>query len=293
MKDHVLECIQSIHKQTLLPKEILLVLDNDPNLLHFFKPLVPSDVKVLSSNGFGLSIARNTGVKNAKGEIIAFIDDDAVADKEWLRNIFNSYSEPTVAGVGGLVLPMWLDQKSFDWFPEELNWVIGCSYRGQSSQQEAIRNPLGCNMSYRQTVFEKVGYFRQDIGRLGKVLLDGEEPEFSIRVHQTIPESKIMNVPSAVVLHKVNPKRMKLTYIWKRSFYQGYSKALINTLFTNLSLDLDVERKYLNYLLNTSIKSRIKRFYNIKNLAQLTLLCSSLLLVMVGFAIGKIRKAVG
>ncbi|NLB75959.1 MAG: glycosyltransferase, partial [Crenarchaeota archaeon] len=54
MKDNVLDCIKSLKKQTFLPKEILLVLDNDPHLLQFFKSIVPVDVRVLSSKGFGL-----------------------------------------------------------------------------------------------------------------------------------------------------------------------------------------------------------------------------------------------
>jgi GT2 family glycosyltransferase len=290
MKDSVLDCISSIQKQTLLPKEILLILDNDPLLLDFFRSVVPDEVKVLSSNGFGLSNARNAGVKHAKGEIVAFIDDDAVADKDWLKNMFSSYSESSVAGVGGLVLPLWTAKRPLLWFPQELNWIIGCSYIGQSNRQEPVRNPLGCNMSFRQTTFEKVGYFRSDIGRLGKILLDGEESEFSLRVHKTLPQSKIINVPSAVVYHKVNTKRMKIKYILKRSFFQGYSKALINGKFTDASLDLDVERKYLYYLLNSSFKFRLARFYDLKNIVQLLILSASLPSVLFGFALGKIRK---
>ncbi len=292
MKDSVLECISSIQKQTLLPKEILLVLDNNPLLLDYFRSIVPDEVKVLSSEGFGLSNARNAGVKHAKGEIVAFIDDDAVADKDWLKNMFSSYSEPDVAGVGGLVLPMWTMKKPKLWFPQELNWIIGCSYIGQSNRLEPVRNPLGCNMSFRQTIFEKVGYFRSDIGRLGKVLFDGEESEFSLRVHKLLPQSKIINAPSAVVYHKVNAERMQIKYILKRSFFQGYSKALINGKFTDTSLDLDVERKYLFYLLNSSFKFRLVRLYNLENIAQLLILSASLPVVLFGFALGKIRKIV-
>ena len=291
MKDQVLDCISSLQKQTFLPNEILLILDHDPELISFYKSLVPPDVTVVASDGFGLSNARNAGVKHAKSEIVAFIDDDAVADKDWLRNIFNNYSEPSVAGVGGLVMPLWADGKSFKWFPEELSWTIGCSYKGQSNSRETIRNPIGCNMSFRRSIFETVGYFRDDVGRLGKVLLDGEEPEFSMRIHRKIPDAKIMNDPFAVVLHKVSLKRMSFKYIWERAFYQGFSKALINETLRDTSLDLSTERRYLNYLLTSSVKSRISRF-SLKNFGQLTILFISLSLVFVGFVIGKVRKAV-
>jgi glucosyl-dolichyl phosphate glucuronosyltransferase len=292
MKDQVLDCISSIEKQTFQPDEILVVLDPKQELLRFFKSVLPSGVKVIESEGFGLSNARNTGVKHANGEIVAFIDDDAVADKDWLTNIFKNYSESSVAGVGGRVIPIMPEGKSFGWFPEELNWVIGCSYKGQSNRREEVRNPIGCNMSFRRSIFEVVGYFRHDVGRLGKALLDGEEPEFSIRVHQLLPNAKIINDPSAIVFHKVSLKRVTFKYLWKRSFYQGFSKALINNSLGDTMVDLDIERRYLRYLLTSSVKSRFSRLYNLKNLVQLITLLISSSIVFFGFVVGKVRKAV-
>jgi cellulose synthase/poly-beta-1,6-N-acetylglucosamine synthase-like glycosyltransferase len=247
---------------------------------------------IVVSGGYGLSYARNAGVKQAKSEIVAFIDDDAVADKDWLRNIFKNYSDPSVVGVGGLVSPVLAGSRSFGWFPEELNWIIGCSYKGQSDRREAVRNPIGCNMSFRRSVFENVGYFRKDVGRLGKVLLDGEEPEFSMRLLRKIPKSKIINDPSAIVFHKVSPKRMTLKYLWKRSFYQGFSKALISETLEDSALGLSLEQRYLNYLLTSSVKSRVSRIYHLKNLSQLIILFISSSFVFVGFAIGKVHEAV-
>jgi glucosyl-dolichyl phosphate glucuronosyltransferase len=292
-KGEVLACIASLRNQSFLPNEILLILDHDKELIEFYKDSIPADVQIVASDGFGLSFARNAGVKRAASEVVAFIDDDAVADKDWLRNLFKNYSDPSVVGVGGLVAPMWADGKPLWWLPEELNWVIGCSYKGgQSSRREVIRNPIGCNMSFRQSVFKDVGYFRHDVGRLGKVLLDGEEPEFSIRVHQKFPCFKIINEPSAIVHHKINPKRMNLKYVWKRAFYQGFSKALINETFEHDSETLSVEHNYLRFLLTSSVKSRIRRFYHVRNLSQLATLFIASMFVFVGFAVGKVRKAV-
>jgi GT2 family glycosyltransferase len=291
-KSQVLDCIRSLHKQTFLPNEILLSLDPIPELVPFFRSSVPTDVEIVVSAGYGLSYARNAGVKHSKSEIVAFIDDDAVADKDWLRNIFQNYSDPSVVGVGGLVTPLLTEGKSFGWFPDELNWIIGCSYKGQSDRREAVRNPIGCNMSFRRSVFEDVGYFRQDVGRFGKVLLDGEEPEFSMRVLRKIPYSKIINEPSAVVFHNVSPKRMTFKYLWKRSFYQGFSKAMINETLRDPTQNLSIERNYLKYLLTSSVKSRLRRFYRLKNLSQLIILFISSLMVLVGFAVGKVSQAV-
>ncbi len=290
-KDQVLSCINSLKKQILTPNEILLILDNDHELVSFYKQIVPAEVKIVESDGFGLSYARNTGVKHASSEIVAFIDDDAIADKNWLSNLLNNYSEPSVVGVGGLVLPLFQSNKSFKWFPEELNWVIVCSYKGGSIVREPIRNPIGCNMSFRRSIFDEVGYFRKDVGRLGKVLLDGEEPEFAMRIICKKPDAQIMNEPAAIVFHKVNPKRMTFNYLCKRSFYQGFSKALISGTYGETSKALSMERDYLKYLLTNSVKSRTAQL-NLKNLGQLVTLLISTALVFAGFAIGKISKAV-
>jgi glycosyltransferase involved in cell wall biosynthesis len=288
----VLDCIRSLREQSFLPNEILLILDHNPDLVSFFKSVVPSDVKVVMSDGFGLSYARNAGAKKAKSEIVAFIDDDAIAHRDWLGAVFKNFSEPSVVGVGGLVAPLLAEGKSFEWFPEELNWVIGCSYKGLSNRREAIRNPIGCNMSFRRSIFEDVGYFRHDVGRLGKTLLDGEEPEFSMRVLRKNPGAKIMNDPSAVVLHNVSPRRMTFKYLLQRSFYQGFSKALISETLKESAHGLNLERGYLKYLLTSSVKSRFSRVNKFKNLSQLFILFISSLLVFFGFAIGKVHEAV-
>jgi glycosyltransferase involved in cell wall biosynthesis len=290
LKDQVLDCIESLQKQSYPPNEILLVLDKDPTLISFFRSVMPKYVKVIASNGFGLSVARNAGVKNSKSEVVMFIDDDAIADRDLLKNIYKNFSDPSVVGVGGLIKPLWIIKKS-EWFPEELNWIIGCSYKGLSDRREPIRNPIGCNMSFRRSVFSSVGYFRSDVGRLGKVLLDGEEPEFSMRVFKKIPDAIIMNEPSAVVHHKISPKRMRFGYLWRRSFYQGLSKGMISAAAKgDASSGLSLEQNYLNYLLTVSVTSRVRQIYRLKNLSQLAVLIISSALVFAGFAVGKIRS---
>jgi GT2 family glycosyltransferase len=286
-KDLVLDCINSLRDQSVPPNEILLVLDKNPALIDFYKSVVPKDVIVIGSDGFGLSRARNAGARYARSEIVAFIDDDAVADKDWVKNTLSNYADPSVVGVGGLIKPDWNGGKSA-WFPEELNWVVGCSYKGLSDRSEPIRNPIGCNMSFRHSVFEKVGYFRADVGRLGKILLDGEEPEFSLRVHKKIPGAKIMNAPSAVVLHKISPGRKKFSYLWKRSFYQGFSKGIIDGSRQKSDERLTLENSYVRFLLTVSIKHRIRKFYRLQNLSQLAVLVVSTSMVFAGFVVGKI-----
>ena len=282
-------CIDSLRSQTLQPNEILLVLDPNEELVAFFKSHIPSTVKIVVSDNVGLSDARNAGVKNAESDIVAFIDDDAIADKQWLENLLVSYDvDPAVIGVGGRIIPKWEDKRPF-WFPEELDWVVGCSYQGQPLERKAIRNPIGCNMSFKRSVFDRVGYFRSDIGRFGNSLLCDEETEFSLRVLNGIDNSKIFYEPAAIVHHNVTRARGKVSYLWKRSFYEGLSKAIMTGKSTGSSA-LSTEDYYLKYLLSVSIPSSLKQIYKPENAVKLLTLFLSISSVFAGFVTGRITR---
>jgi glycosyltransferase involved in cell wall biosynthesis len=284
----VKRCIKSLKRQTLHPSEIILVLDPNEELVNFYRSKVSEAVRIVVSDHVGLSDARNAGIKNANGEVVAFIDDDATADAKWLENLMVNYEDIDVVGVGGRIDPKWEGQRPF-WFPEELYWIIGCSYQGQTLERKEIRNPIGCNMSFRRSVFEKVGYFRSDIGRFGKALLCDEETEFSVRALNTIANSKILYEPSAIVHHNVNEVRGSVKYLWQRSFYEGLSKAIMTSKDIT-SESLSTEDFYLKYLLSVSLPSRLRKAYKIENTTKILAIFISIFGVFAGFAIGRLTK---
>ena len=249
----VLRCIESLKNQTIKPYEIILVLDPIDDLVNFYRDKLSNDIKIVKSDGFGLSKARNKGVLEAKGDIIAFIDDDAWADKFWLERMVKNYSDREVYGVGGRIIPVFEDRRP-KWLPQELDWIVGCSYKGMPEVKSEIRNPIGANMSFRREAFEIAGLFKEEVGRYGKKLLSGEEAEFAMRLKKITPNVKIIYDPSAVVYHRVPKSRTKLRYALKRAFYEGYSKALLSR-----EHDLEMESKYLIYLMRTLI-NKISKF---------------------------------
>lgn len=287
--NYVLSCVESLKRQTLLPREIILVLDPDKRLLEFYESRMPKDVKIFVSEGFGLSYARNAGAKNAERKIIAFIDDDAVADANWLENLVKNYDDSHVVGVGGFIKPVWESSRPV-WFPEELDWIVGCSYKGLPEHKIYVRNPIGCNMSFRKDIFEKVGCFKASIGRVGKKPMAGEEAELSLRILEKIPGSKIVYDPWAVVYHRVPKSRTSLRYLLKRSFYEGYSKALIASHKSNPVKALSTEDQYLRGLLKVAIPSRLKRIYKLRNISQLLTLLASFFMVVAGYFVGRLKR---
>lgn len=284
----VLRCISSLRRQTVSPLEIILVLDPSEELLQGYTAHVTDDIKVTSADKVGLSHARNLGVMTAKGEIVAFVDDDAIADEKWLEHMTELYNDPLVMGVGGSAVANW-EICQPEWFPEELNWVVGCSYEGLPTQRSLIRNPLGCNMSFRKNVFTKIGYFRHDIGRFGTKLLSKEETELSMRVLKGIPNAKIIYEPQAIVYHKVSRKRASLKYIWVRSFYEGVSNGLIGSELKHARV-MPVEASYLKYLIGRAIPRRLARIYRFKMAAQLLVLALSMSAVFAGFVSSKLKR---
>ena len=262
-----------------------MVLDNKKDI-DFYESLIPKGVRVILNKGAGLSNARNTGAKAASEGIVAFIDDDAYADENWLRNLIVNYDDSNVLCVGGLIKPIWETGRP-PWFPEELDWVVGCSYKGLPETRSIIRNPIGCNMSFVRDVFEKVGYFREGIGRLRDKPLACEEAELSIRIIEGIPNSKIIHEPLAIVYHKVPKSRATIRYLTKRSFYQGYSKAISARGSANRSKSFSTEITYLNYLLRYAFPRRLKKVSNPETSSQSLALLISTSSVLAGYLLGK------
>ncbi len=196
----------------------------------------------------GLSGARNTGIGATTSEIVAFLDDDAKARPDWIEGLIDAYGAPDVAAVGGHAQPGWPDQVAPSWFPAEFGWVVGCSYTGQPSTLATVRNPIGCNMSFRREIFDLVGLFSSSIGRVGKRPVGCEETELCLRLKQALPQSRILYDPTLVVDHRVTLDRASPRYFFRRCWSEGISKAIVATL-AGTEDGLSSERDYVTKVL--------------------------------------------
>ena len=143
--------VQSVRAQTRKPLEVFVVIDGNDELEHRARAELEGVVVLRNAHEPGLSGGRQTGAEHARGSILAFLDDDAIADADWLEELVSAYQDPLVLGVGGLVEPRW-EGPPPRWFPPEFNWVIGCTLPHVPRERARIRNPIGANMSMRASV---------------------------------------------------------------------------------------------------------------------------------------------
>lgn len=224
--DDLCAAVASVRDQHVPPREVIVVIDHHPELLARAAAEF-GDVHVLPNAGpKGLSGARNTGIGAAAGAIIAFLDDDAVADAEWTARLVEAYEDDDVLGVGGWADPAW-DGPRPTWFPEEFLWVVGCSYRGLPRSRGVVRNLIGCNMSIRADVLDAVGGFDVDLGRTADRPLGCEETELCIRSRDRFPAGRFLLEPRAIVRHRVPVERSTWSYFVDRCRSEGVSKAWV------------------------------------------------------------------
>lgn len=184
-------------------------------------------IKYIYEPTLGLSVARNTGAKASRGEILAYLDDDAVASEGWLQVIYEGYqSNPKLAIAGGKVTLLWPAQTLPPrWLSPGLSGNLGAYDLGDRVVK--IENPgdtpRGLNYSIRRSFLDDIGGFDTNLGRVGKNLLSNEELQMTELALEKGWE--VAYLPDALVAHNVSPERLKRSWFISRGWWQGISEC--------------------------------------------------------------------
>jgi glucosyl-dolichyl phosphate glucuronosyltransferase len=189
----------------------------------------------------GLSQARNAGVREARGSILAFTDDDVTVEPTWLQNLTATLYGKTYAGSGGRILPertfsppSWLELSG----PRNLLGAL-CAYRDPGDVPGDFKDPpYGANMAFRKEMFEKYGHFRTDLGHRPDSKIGFEDTEFGRRL--MAGGERLSYVPSAVVYHEVDERKVRKDYLlaWWFDFGRGEVRQSESPLSTTRILKI-------------------------------------------------------
>jgi GT2 family glycosyltransferase len=287
----LVDAVASVKKQSLLAKEIIIAVDHNPSLLKRITTEISDVIAIPNKFARGAPGARNSGVAASTGAILAFLDDDAVADPDWLLRLSDGYADESVCAVGGRINPLWLDGRP-RWFPEEFNWVVGACYKGGPVRMEAVRNLWTVNMSVLRSVFDSVGGFRPHFGKVG-ARSRPEDTELCIRIGQAWPGKTIVYNPDAKVLHKVHPGRARFSYFASRCYHEGFGKAELARYFRQSPV-LGLEHRYLRHVLSESVVTGCHEAFfrgHLDGLARVAAIILGLGCAFAGFSLGALKGA--
>lgn len=164
----------------------------------------------------GVAFTRNRCAREAKGEIVAYLDDDSEAQPGWLEEIVSFFdAHPDVYSIGGKITPRFLTGIP-DWYSKYFNGLVGSFDQGPAVKQlTGERYPCGANMAFRKEVFEKVGYFNTLLGRSGTGLLANEEKDIYKRI--LAAGCNVYYLPGMSVLHAVEANKFDKNYVRRHS----------------------------------------------------------------------------
>ncbi len=208
--------------------------DGTATLVESLRPSLPS-LRYIFEGSLGLSVARNAAIRGARGDYIAFLDDDAVATTGWLEAILTAFDtvRPTPVCVGGRIGPIWEGARP-KWLGDALlGYLTIVDWSERARTLDPSREYVaGANMAFSTAVLQRLGGFSPTLGRVGDKLLSREE----LHVQRLLVAAghRLHYEPRASVGHHVPVSRLTRGWFLRRAYSEGLSETLMQTLLERL-----------------------------------------------------------
>jgi glucosyl-dolichyl phosphate glucuronosyltransferase len=202
----------------------IIVIDNNstdktPVLVEALMSSFPFRIRYVFEAQQGLSVARNKAIDQAKGDYIAFLDDECIIHPDWLSIIISDINEFRPCIIGGPYIGAFLPGARPKWFKREYGDAYFLAFRYERGFQNEFR-ASGGNMIIRRDVFETLR-FDVGLGMQGNIVKVGEEIELQERFLRDHKFEKVFFEPGIVAHHFIMPEKMRLSYLAKRRFAVG------------------------------------------------------------------------
>jgi GT2 family glycosyltransferase len=234
---NIIDLLCSINLQTYSQIETLVIIEDDFNLArrlrqHIIQHTSKPTRVIFLETAKGACWARNFGLRESCGEIVAFVDDDVILTSEWAKSLIETHNRDDVVGVTGPVLPKWNKEKNWEWFPKEFDWIFGCSRWLGFDKKTEVSSVVGANASFKREALNEVGGYRETLGafwsRRQEWQITGEETDLSLRIRARTGKSIIYD-PGACVFHNIQSYKMSLSFIFQRAFQVGKTRRMLRT----------------------------------------------------------------
>ena len=237
---YIYNVLKSIAGNDFSPKkfEIILVNNNSTDNTEVECKRFQSDFPQTEFHYFieknqGLSYARNKGIKEATGDILIYVDDDATVNKEYLQTYYSFFEQqPSAMAAGGPVIPVYETQEP-KWISHfTLRLITGYLYKGNNrSEFKGNEYPGGGNAAYRKSVFEKIGFFNVDLGRKGDSLMGAEEKDIFDKMRSS--GTKYYYLPGAILYHIIPETKLTTAYFDRLTYSIGKSEQMRTRAISN------------------------------------------------------------
>jgi glycosyltransferase involved in cell wall biosynthesis len=230
---YVRDCLEGLRQQTAAPEHFnILIVDSasDAEASAELAALVPAtaNARIVRVEQPGLSLARNAGADAADSDYIAYIDDDAIPEPDWIERILDVAREFRPALIGGRILPRW-EAPLPGWWPPKLRGtltIIEAEGQGEyrTSDLPAGMEPYGANLIVHLPALRAIGGFGRNSGRVGKALLSDEEVQLAWRLQAAGYSARYDS--RIVVRHQIQAARLTPSWLLSRLYWQGVSTVL-------------------------------------------------------------------
>lgn len=219
---YIIAALESLYHQTLDKDKFEVIIvnnnstDNTEKICHeYIQHHTNANFKYYKELKQGASFARNLGANKALSPLLCFMDDDAIANPNYLEKIlifFNTY--PDANGLGGKIIPKYIPAEP-KWMSYYVSSLVGnFDYSNQITLFSKNKYPLESNMIVRKSDFEQVEGFNTALpGVVGNLRIGGEGKEFFLKLKSL--GKKIYYDPQICVKHIVEVKKLTKEYMYR------------------------------------------------------------------------------